>query len=108
MDGNITTVTVAVDERVFGPASLIRAHTATSDHLLHSTRRVVVFLCQIQLAGYHLPPHKDQEKGGRAFVLRIAILPESRILGPISTKSHISVALVLKAVFFGLNTQTQY
>ncbi len=39
-------------------------------------------------------------KGGRAFVSRIPISPESRILCPISMKSHISVALLLKAVFF--------
>ncbi len=102
VDGDVTAVTVAVDEGVFGPASFIRADAAASDHLLHInvTRQVVVFLCQIQLAGYHLPSeaHKDQQKGGRAFVSRIPISPESRVLGPISMKSHISVAL-LKAVF---------
>lgn len=47
MHGDITTVSVAVNQRVFGPASLIRANAATSDHLLHISGQVV--------AKYHLP-----------------------------------------------------
>lgn len=44
--GDITAVSVAVNQRVFGPASLVRANTATSDHLLHLSGQVV--------AKYHL------------------------------------------------------
>lgn len=46
MHGNITAVSVAVNQRVFGPASLIRANAATPDHLLHISGQIV--------AKYHL------------------------------------------------------
>lgn len=35
MNGDVTAVSVTVNEWVLGPASLIRANTAASDHLLH-------------------------------------------------------------------------
>lgn len=46
MYGDITAMSVAVNQRVFGPASLIWANAATSDHLLHISGQVV--------AKYHL------------------------------------------------------
>lgn len=54
MDCNIAAVTVTVDERVFCPASLVWAHAATSNHLLHIICQKVVVRCQAQLAGDHL------------------------------------------------------
>lgn len=40
VDGDVTAVSVAVNQRVLGPASLIRANTATSDHLLHISGQI--------------------------------------------------------------------
>lgn len=46
MHGDITAVSVAVNQRILGPASLIRTNTATPDHLLHISGQIV--------AKYHL------------------------------------------------------
>lgn len=54
MHGDVTAVTVAVNQWVFSPASLIRANAATSDHLLHISGPVVAkyhLHTQIKLSG---------------------------------------------------------
>lgn len=54
MHGNVAAVSVAVNQRVFCPPSLVWAHAATSDHLLHVIRRELVVRRQTTLAGDHL------------------------------------------------------
>lgn len=54
MHGNVAAVSVAVDQRVLRPASLVRANTAAADHLLHVTFRELVVRHQTTLAGDHL------------------------------------------------------
>lgn len=47
-------MSVAVDQRVLRPASLVRANAAAADHLLHVTFRELVVRNQTTLAGDHL------------------------------------------------------
>lgn len=54
MHGDVAAVSVAVHQWVFRPASLVRANTATTDHLLHIIRRQLVVRRQTTLAGDHL------------------------------------------------------
>lgn len=54
MHSNVAAMSVAVDKRVFCPASLVWANTATSNHLLHVTLREPVARRQTTLAGDHL------------------------------------------------------
>lgn len=54
MHSDVAAVSVAVHQRVFRPASLVWANTATADHLLHIIRRELVVRRQTTLAGDHL------------------------------------------------------
>lgn len=51
---DVAAVSVAVNQRVFGPASFVWTNAAASDHLLHITRRELVVRRQTTLAGDHL------------------------------------------------------
>lgn len=72
MHGHVAAVSVAVHQRVFGPAPLVGTHAAPADHLLHVIRRTLAVRRQTTLAGDH--PRRKRTCGG--------IRPEERKASP--------------------------
>jgi len=94
MHGDVAAVSVAVHQRVFRPASLIRANAATTNHLLHIILRQLVVRRQTTLAGDHLWGKRTcggiRYKDKAETVPKDALLPRrSAALGPSRSKCHV-------------------